>query len=80
MQQKFFPKLVSNKEDFYKTDFEKTIQLFEMCLNNNVKSVIFISTVAVYDNYPLINEYSIKAPNMSTEIQRYAEEAALEMF
>lgn len=76
------PKNKKDEEDFFKINTEGSKILFNNCINNNIKRVIFYSTVAVYGE----SEYEINSESRVNPVTAYgkskfeAEEFGMKLF
>lgn len=76
------PKNKSDEEQFFKINTEATEQLFELCLENKVKRVIFYSSVSVYgESEEIIDVNSTKNPVTAyAKSKLLAEKIGLKLF
>lgn len=76
-----YAKTQADNEEFYSTNVKDTIHLFEECNRCKVERVIFVSTVAVYENLQVIDEKTLKSPQTTYgKSKLLAEEHALKLW
>lgn len=76
------PKNKSDEDQFFKINTEATEQLFELCIENKIKRVIFYSSVSVYgESKEIIDVNSPKNPvTVYAKSKLMAEEIGLRLF
>lgn len=63
------PKNKKDEEDFFKINTEGSKRIFNNCINNNVKRVIFYSTVSIYEE----SNYEINVESKVNPVTAYGE-------